>query len=181
MENCLSGIVLKELNRITRANGFYVAGAASFVGQHSFSSELIQVSKGRPNADDLQKAKLFGNDMKQKIAKVQQAADLPELSISGKRPLMAKILPLNSSRMFAHIPEVNLDFCTHCGICIVKCPFGAIDADTLAIDKEKCLRCFACVKVCKPQARKIKYKKKPLVVRFLTNVNRCQKEPVLYV
>ena len=44
--------------------------------------------------------------------------------------------------------------CTHCGLCVVHCPAGAITkGDELNVDETKCIKCCACVKVCPRNAK----------------------------
>lgn len=51
--------------------------------------------------------------------------------------------------------------CTGCGLCIDKCPFGAVEIiDNIAKLNEKCTSCGACVKVCPTKAIEITRKEK---------------------
>lgn len=179
--NVGEGIVLKQLNMITSKAGFRIIAAASFIGEHSFSNKIVQVSKGRPNKEDLEKAKQFGERILGKIKVLSNVSSIRNLLISGNLPIMARLLPQDSSRMFTREPEVIHEKCTNCGICVKKCPNNAINPSTLVINSEKCLRCFSCVRVCRFEARKIILKKKWLVTRFLTKVNQQQKQPNFYL
>lgn len=51
---------LVELDAFVTKLGFKVIAGATFVGEHSYSSEKYPVASGRPDADDLEYAKLFG-------------------------------------------------------------------------------------------------------------------------
>ncbi|OBR95503.1 MULTISPECIES: 4Fe-4S binding protein [Clostridium] len=99
----------------------------------------------------------------------------------GKLPLMAKIVPKNSARLFTKTPFADMSKCSHCNICVKLCPMNAIDKETLEIDEEQCLRCFCCAKRCPKKARKIIYKPRFLVSKVLTMKNRIIKEPKLYL
>ncbi|MCH5138842.1 hypothetical protein JMF89_16870 [Clostridiaceae bacterium UIB06] len=52
-----------ELYSITKKSGFKVAAAGLFIGEHSFSTEETPIAKGRPNYEDLNKAKEFGENI----------------------------------------------------------------------------------------------------------------------
>lgn len=178
--NIGDGIVLNELDFITKSSGFKVVAAGSFIGEHSFSTDNIPIAKNRPNKDDLNEAEEFGK------AIVKKMQNINNLNISlkipqGKLPLIAKIVPKNSARLVTKTPFADMSKCNHCNICVKLCPMSAIDNETLEIDEEQCLRCFCCVKRCPKKAREIIYKPKFLVSKVLTMKNRIIKEPKLYL
>lgn len=46
--------------------------------------------------------------------------------------------------------------CTRCGLCVARCPVGAIDPNNPAkVNKKACISCMRCVSVCPHQARKV--------------------------
>jgi L-aspartate semialdehyde sulfurtransferase ferredoxin len=51
--------------------------------------------------------------------------------------------------------------CTHCGLCVVYCPTGALYTDKetqkIIFEKNKCIGCEICVKVCPPRAMEINF------------------------
>ncbi len=179
--NVGEGIVLKELDAYTRNAGLRTIAAASFIVEHSFSNETISIAEGRPDKRDLQIASSFGKKVLEKASQIDDLEDLPELELNGNLPFMAKILPKNSASFFTRETEADMSKCTKCGICVRKCPAGAIHIETLSINKDLCLRCFACVKKCPFAARKIMYKKKWLVTRFLKRITYQRKEPAMYL
>ncbi|MFT5875896.1 MAG: ferredoxin [Clostridium sp.] len=179
--NIGEGIVLNELNFITKNSGFKVVAAGSFIGEHSFSTKEVPVEEGRPNYEDLSKAEEFGRNI---IKKMQNIKDLNDTLLEipqGKLPLMAKILPQNSARIFTKTPFADMSICNHCGACVKLCPMNAINKDTLNISEKQCLRCFRCVKRCPKKARKIIYKPKFLVSKILTTKNKIKREPNIYL
>ena len=58
---------LVELDAFVTKLGFKVIAGATFVGEHSYSSEKYPVAAGRPDADDLEYAKLFGEKIRAKL------------------------------------------------------------------------------------------------------------------
>jgi len=179
--NIGDGIVLNELDFIAKNSGFKVVAAGSFIGEHSFSTDKIPIAPNRPNNNDLNKAEEFGKSI---IEKVKNINDLKDISLKipqGKLPLMAKIVPKNSARLFTRTPFADMNTCTHCNLCVKLCPMGAIDKDTLEINEEQCIRCFCCVKRCPKKARKIIYRPRFLVSKVLTMKNKVRKEPKMYL
>ena len=51
--------------------------------------------------------------------------------------------------------------CTHCGVCTVMCPVGALrmNLDTMNVefDSSKCIVCAACINSCPPRAMKLEF------------------------
>ncbi len=47
---------------------------------------------------------------------------------------------------------INKERCTMCGICVDKCPVGAIDISGYSIDRKACIACIGCVNNCPAQA-----------------------------
>ena len=178
--NIGEGIALKQLKALVEEKGFNVIGAGSFIGEHSFSNNEFKIAKGRPDKKDLKKAKNFGRKIIGKLKTYNNIENFTELDIQGELPLIAKIMPRNSAKIFAEKPKVDNKKCNRCGICVNVCPVGAIDKTELKIDDEICLRCFACVKKCPKEARKINFKKSWLVKLFLRKKGKVRKEPKIY-
>jgi len=53
------------------------------------------------------------------------------------------------------------DKCTHCGVCVVMCPTGALSIDRttmlVSFDSSKCIACEACIEACPPRAMQIRF------------------------
>ena len=175
--NIYYGMCLKELEEWAKRAGFKVIAAAAFIGEHSFSHKELPVAEGRPDTQDLSSAKAFGRDIAEKIG--QKDLSMPQ--ISGKKLLMAHVLPKHSERIFSRIPEANMEKCTRCMRCLNVCPSGAIDPGSLKIDRSKCLHCFACVRVCAPEARRVVLKLKLLSKNALKLQAKVRKEPEVFI
>lgn len=178
--NIGAGIVLNELYTIAEKSGFKVIGAGTFIGEHSFSSSKVPVARNRPDNHDLNIAEEFGKSIMKKIQSTDNLNDISIKITQGKLPLIAKVLPKNSARLFTKTPQVDMSKCSHCNVCVRLCPMGAIDEGTLKIDNKKCLRCFSCVKKCPKDARKIIYRPEFLVSKVLTMKSRIIHKPELY-
>lgn len=59
--------------------------------------------------------------------------------------------PLDTG-LFRGTPEINMDLCTQCGICLKQCPTGAIvhgqEENRIGINYDTCIFCNLCVEVC---------------------------------
>lgn len=157
-----------------------MAAAGSFIGEHSFSTKEVPVAEGRPDLQDMKVAFEFGQKIKNKLLESNWLNGVSIPVPPGRLPLIARLLPEKSAGIFTKAPSADMSLCNRCGVCVKVCPVSAIDANTLAIDDNKCLRCFSCVRKCNKKARMIIYRKSPIVARFLANKSKVRKEPVLY-
>ena len=154
-----------ELDAFVTRLGFKVIAGATFVGEHSYSSEKYPVAAGRPDADDLEYAKLFGEKIRAKIAAAEDMEKLYGVDVTRiQRPrqpffpllrFLRRVVKLRKSGVpMPRTPQVDAERCTHCGYCVKHCPAGAIikgdECNTVA---EKCIKCCACVKGCPQKAR----------------------------
>ena len=156
---------LIELDAFASAQGFKVIAGATFVGEHSYSTEQNPIAPGRPDANDLQYAEEFGAKIRTKINAATDMEHLYPVDVNRiQRPrqpflplfkFLRRVIKLRKSGVpLPRVPEVNAELCTHCGVCAVHCPSGAIlkgdECNTIA---EKCIKCCACVKGCSFKAR----------------------------
>lgn len=127
-----------------------IAGAA-FIGEHSFSSTELPSSVGRPDANDLQLAEMFGHKIDEALKSAPSVNNLNNIELLGNFPYWG-------IKNLWHLDfiEVN-DNCKQCGICATVCPVGAIETDNSSIiDKDKCTLCCACIKNCPQNSRSMK-------------------------
>ena len=156
---------LMELDYWAIQQGFKVIAGATFVGEHSYSTQQNPIAAGRPDADDLQFAETFGAKIRTKIEAAVDMDKLYAVDVNRiQRPRQAffplfrflrKVVKLRKSGVpMPRIPAVDTELCDHCGYCVKHCPAGAIaKGDECSTDVEKCIRCCACVKGCPQKAR----------------------------
>lgn len=156
---------LVELSTFVTRQGFGVIGAATFVGEHSYSTGQCPIAQGRPNGDDLQFAHEFGRQLADKIRAADAMYNVrlvdvhsirrPKQSFFGMLRFVRGVMKMRKKGSAApKAPVTDASRCTHCGICVKKCPNAAIprgeEQHTIA---GQCIRCCACVKACPEHAR----------------------------
>lgn len=132
------GDSLAELSDILAGAGFFIRAAASAVVQHTLCSE---VAAGRPNDQDLDELRMFGQLMRDVPARPEDPLELP-----GNRPYRER----------AHIGFIpQADFrCDDCGSCPTACPTSAIPIQEPKLtERSKCITCMQCADVCFSGAR----------------------------
>lgn len=157
---------LVQLRATLSTNGFTPLSAGAFIGEHSYSrpAENMPIAQGRPDANDLDIARLFGKDSAAKLEKAitlypietctssmneDLAHSLSDFYVKGNIPW--KVLTHGTPTC----PECTEDCCA-CGQCIDLCPTHAIslnDEGQIETDINRCIRCCACVKECPVGAR----------------------------
>ena len=142
---------LMELDAFALPHGLKVIAGATFIGEHSYSTDEHPIAAGRPNDSDLALATEFGK----KIIDVR-AIKRPRQPFFPLFRFLRKVIKLRKSGTpLPRTPWVKDEsLCTHCGLCVVHCPAGAITkGDELNVDETKCIKCCACVKVCPRNAK----------------------------
>lgn len=141
---------LVELYDTLLRQGFVPLSAGAFIGEHSYSRANMPVAEGRPDENDLALAWQFGALSVRKLEKADEPGSLSAFPIKGNRPYRE----VGPSTLAA--PLTLEERCTVCGHCLDICPTDAIYVDPsgiIASDKQKCIKCCACVKECPSQAR----------------------------
>lgn len=156
---------LTQLESFVIQRGFRVIAAATFIGEHSYSTANTPIATGRPDFTDLDEAHNFGCTIRNKADSYSNAQLIPTIQASKiqrpKQPLwpllrfIFNVIKLRKSkRPMPSSPSVNEALCKHCGICAKNCPTQAITPlqEHLTMT-ERCIKCCACVKSCPHKAR----------------------------
>lgn len=156
---------LVELDAFVSGLGFKVIAGGTFVGEHSYSSDRYPIAAGRPDDDDLKFAEEFGAKVRIKLSNAADAEHLYGVDVQKiqrpKQPFfplfrfLRRVIKLRKSGVpMPRTPQVDENLCTHCGLCVKRCPAGAIvKGEECVTNAEKCIRCCACVKGCPQKAR----------------------------
>jgi ferredoxin len=169
---------LLELQNIAIESGFTFIAGATFIGEHSFSTESAPIAQGRPDADDLNRARSFGMMVKEKLRDIMSLRGLSPIAVPGNFPYRERGPARKTS------PETSDTLCIGSGKCVEVCPVATITLkeDSVITDKEKCLLCCACVKNCPSGARRLE---DPQLTQFirekLSAMCSNRKEPEFYL
>lgn len=131
---------LKELQDTLLRQGFCCVAGVAAIAEHSI---MHQFAAGRPDASDLAELQMFGQKIQ---AKLQSTQSFKPLNLPGNAPYKEyKGVPF--------VPKAGSG-CTNCGLCVQKCPAGAISPEhPKETDKQKCIACMRCVCICPNHAR----------------------------
>jgi len=167
------GISLRQMAEIISRNGFRVAAAGAFIGQHSYS-DIVPVAMGRPDQADLEAAFGFGMN-----------------SAGASRGLAPEDIPAQhdfftrSKKNMPLKPVFIPDLCIQCGLCADGCPAGILSPGTGSYRSRsaeaQCLGCMACVRRCAQQARIVKSNAVVRLVmkHILRKASKERKEPLV--
>ena len=167
---------LLELKTLAEEAGFKPVAGGAFIGEHSFAHETLQIANGRPDTEDLKKARAFGAMIRKKLRGIRTRDDMPPIRVPGNFPYKERSKPSKESA------GTRETLCTACGTCAAVCPTGAITVnDTVTTDPGACILCCACVKNCPTQARVMEEPRIKQLAERLSTDFRERKEPEMYL
>ena len=164
---------LLELKDMFEMRGFLPVAAASFIGEHSYTS---RVATGRPDEMDLNIARDFSEKIKEKLCRVKDIDNLEYLFVQGN-------IPYQERKNFPESAPDTDDTCIKCGICAKFCPTSAISfEDFVTVDSRKCLACCSCIKRCPVDSKSMNTDFYFMIRdRLLNNCVDNRKEPELFI
>ena len=167
---------LLELRDLARASGFIPIAGGAFIGEHSFASDITPIANGRPDPQDLKKAKEFGMMIRGKLKGIDSIDAVSQLEVPGNSPYKKRREPAEISPSTHGVP------CTLCGTCASVCPVAAITVEeTVVTDKLGCILCCACVKNCPTGARVMEEPMIKQMAQWLNTNCQTRQEPEIFV
>jgi ferredoxin len=167
---------LLELRNLTGELGFTPVAGGAFIGEHSYSNDATPVAKGRPDSEDLKKARDFGKLIRNKIMRIHSINEMVPLQVPGN-------FPYRERKTRSNISPVTLEtICTKCKQCSIVCPRAAITVEeTIITNKNLCILCCACVKNCTAGARIVEDPELKQAAERLSKNFAKRKEPEIYL
>lgn len=158
------------ISLIKKGNG-NLLGYGEFVGEHSYSHKYIPVAEGRPNADDLRTAVIFGKAVRSRLLNIEAPHSDNKLSIFDNIiSFIAESKPVHTGKRIFTIPQTDKEKCINCAKCVKTCPKSCINTDMTTV-KNECIVCMACVKICTIGARTA-YPKNIIIKAGLKIINK---------
>ena len=166
---------LIELRDIAADGGFVPVAGGAFIGEHSFSYDVSPIAPGRPDNDDLDRARQFGVQIREKLEQVAALNELDDLSVPGNAPY-------KDGGGLSGITPTTTEACNLCMECVEACPTAAISReDPTQTDPKKCIVCYACIKICPTGARIMENERILGIAARLHAANTNRKEPVTFL
>lgn len=159
---------LLELSDTLRESGFVVPAAGAFIAEHSI---IRSIAAGRPDAEDLNRAKEFGA---QAFAKITTQDSARTVTVPGDPAYR------NKKRGTGVVPVTN-DCCFSCGTCAAECPVQAIPMDAPNTTTEACIGCMRCIFVCPRNAREIPGGIRQWLTEYLQGKASEAKQPEIFL
>lgn len=138
------GDTLLEMKEVLKEQGFVVFAGGAFVTMHSM---VPKVGHGRPNFEDLNMARTFGGQIRDKLDAMESPQEIATLP--GNTPFKPAPPP------FTIVPQTN-EKCVLCMQCHRWCPVDAIPYnDPNRTEADRCILCHGCIVRCPVKARTV--------------------------
>jgi len=168
---------LLELKDVAVEAGFRPVAGGAFLGEHSYSVEEKPIAPGRPDANDIEMARRFGEKIREKVDSLVVPDDTPLLVVPGNFPYKKR-----GERTNDVAPVTKEEVCIKCGRCAEVCPKAAITVSgTVETDPSLCIFCTACVKNCPTGARAWEHPRILRSTEWLHNNCSERREPETYL
>lgn len=153
------GNVLYDLTKLLRKKGANVIGGFFSRGEiHHPAPCIIGKSPGRPNEEDLNKARKFAEAVAEHVSS-GRPGPLPGSRSDALKPgrgvynLVGTITSSDSLiRLLEPAPKLDQSKCDECKWCVLECPMDNITLQPYPVLGDKCIRCYRCLTGCHTKA-----------------------------
>ncbi len=152
------GRVLYDLTRLLRDRGAQVLGGFLARGQvHHPAPHMTAQFAGRPNEQDLTKARCFARGLAAHVA-AGPSVPVPDSRPDALRPgwglydLLGRVVSDALLRAWMPEPKLAAVKCDRCGWCAAACPMDNIRLLPEPVLGAQCMRCYHCLTGCPQQA-----------------------------
>jgi ferredoxin len=169
---------LLELGDLAGDLGFIPIAGGAFIGEHSFATKTRPMANGRPDEQDLAKAREFGAGILAKLEKLGSWDDVVRIDLPGNTPYIFR----DRSPLADRAATTMAETCTLCGTCAELCPVGAITIeDTVLTDNLACTLCCACVKGCPTDSRVVDDPTVNKIANWVSKNFQARREPETFL
>lgn len=169
------GKVLSDLASLLRAKGANVIGGFLARGEvHHPAPHMIGQFLGRPNGNDLEKARNFSIAVAEHVS-AGHPGTLPESRTDALKPLWGfyELLGLTISDKIIQLlmpePEANPIKCDQCRWCEEQCPMDNITIHSYPLLGDQCIRCYRCLTGCPQRAFEVDWSIADPILQVLYN------------
>ncbi|MDR2140423.1 MAG: 4Fe-4S binding protein [Deltaproteobacteria bacterium] len=163
---------LLELFDLCVQKGYFLVGAAAFIGEHSYSHVMGQ---NRPDPADEEAAHQFGLSARHCLLTGDKVLSDKSLLAEAHRPYRK----YSAKRPIS--PDTSRK-CVGCLLCVKSCPVAAfVDNNPRQVDQAKCILCAACVKLCPEKAKSFNDDDFTDDMAVMAAANLDRKEPVIHL
>ena len=150
----LSGATLRVMRDLVAKKGFKVIAGHALHMPENIATMILsgKANEQAPNPKEMEAFGGFIDDLAMRCSTPEALRRAPDFKV----PPLTRFLPAMPRFIgkLAMGPKfVDSTLCTHCGLCMTKCPYGAITmADFPVFDEKKCMTCWACYNHCPTRA-----------------------------
>lgn len=151
----MSGKTLKTLKTWVNQKGFKVISAYSLKAPESYPPAIVRgiTKEHNPSLRDLRRFNDFIKDLNSLLNTLDYRV-LKETKV--KTDIISTLVPQfarNKSKLEMGNKFVDQALCTQCGICVIGCPYEAINLSSeVTFAEDKCYGCWSCFNHCPQMA-----------------------------
>lgn len=112
-----------------------------------------------PNQETYSAVRRFAGDV---LSSVRAARTVPVERGFGLDSIMGALPQVAFTKLAMAAHHIDAKECIACGMCVRKCPVGAVPATPGPVNSERCIACMGCVNNCPTGAMRLNFTGKPV-------------------